>query len=467
MWNRISLKLGAAIMALFLAVLIPLGNVIDQIFSGYYRQSLEQNMEDLSIHYAEMAEKNGNMMAGMIDMMAEMSNVDVLFIDFKGKEIMKSDIFHPPDTAALTEEELRQVLSGELTRLELVNNNGERFLAFTESFEYPGGHVGAVFIFSSVELMRETISQIRTLLVFTGIGSLFIAIGITVIVSRKLSEPLLQMENVAKRMAGGDLDVKVSVNSNDEVGSLAKTINDLAGELKRVRDSRSEFFANISHELRTPITYLQGYANVLNQGLFESEDEKQNYLRIIRQEAERMKHLVDDLFELAKMEEGRLTFNIEWMNLAEPVEAALAKVKPRIESKELVLVKEIQPALPYVLADGIRMEQIMINLLDNAIRYITSKGTISIRLYADPDYVIIVIADTGLGIPEEELPYIFERFYRVEKSRSRERGGTGLGLAIVKKMVEMQDGNIEVFSKIGEGTTFQLKFPIKNEEIEL
>lgn len=462
--NRIAVKLGLTIIGLFLIVLAPLGYVISSIFSSFYLDNLEKNMEHLSIRYVDQMSRGGMMSAAMIGMMAELNGVDVVLFDQSGKSVMETNMYNPPIIDSLVPEDIQQLSNHIFLSKEEMNKAGERY--FLKVSRLNGDSFsGAIGIISSVESAMEAVDQIQSLLILAGVGALFIAVGITYIISRRLSQPLLQIENAARRMAEGDLDVKVDVISDDETGSLARTINELGDELKRYRDTRSEFFANISHELRTPITYLEGYSQVLADGLVESEDEKSKYLLIIHQEARRMKGLVEDLFELSKMEEGKISFNKEWIDLSEALQHVLYKVGPRITEKGLILEQDIMKGIPYILGDGNRMEQIFFNLLDNAVRY-TIKGFIRVNIFRDSSHVIITIMDTGLGIPKEELPFVFERFYRVEKSRSREFGGTGLGLAIVKKLVELQDGHIEIKSEVNQGTTFMIKFPIFLEEVE-
>lgn len=461
--NRIVRKLGLTIIALIFSILVPLGLALDYIFSNFYKHSMENNLEYLTVHYAEMIEAHGGMMTGMMDMMAEMSSVDLIIFDKNGQSVKASDNFDPPKLSSLTGQHRISLSEGSSVRFEATNQSGKRFLGMAYPVAGINGYKGAIMLFSSIDTVTQTLKNIRYLMLLAGIGAFLVAVGITNILSRRLSNPLLQMESAAQRMAQGDFDIRVKALTQDEIGSLARAINELAGELKRYRDTRSEFFANISHELRTPITYLEGYSKVIKDGMYDSEEEKNKYLAIIHEEAARLKHLVQDLFELSKMEEGKISFNMEWMDLSEAMKNSLRTMEPKIKGKALELQAEIEPNLPYVFGDGMRMEQIFINLLDNAIRY-TEKGKITVAMFRDQYNVVAEITDTGSGIPEEEQPNIFERFYRVEKSRSREYGGSGLGLSIVKKLVEMQDGTIEVRSRAGAGATFSIRFPINDPE---
>lgn len=461
--NRIAIKLGLTIMVFFLIVFIPLGFVVNAIFTEFYSDRLEREMMHLSNRYADMINKGGHMTSGMIGMMAEINGVDVFIFDQNGLIVSETNYNQPPKLIRLTSEEIGELSIKGIISRELTNQKGERYFATFSSFGE--SFAGALGIFAPLQSAKDTTKQIQSLLILAGMGAFFIAIGMTYIISKRLSQPLLQMEDATRRMARGDLDVKVDVLTNDEAGSLARTINELGQELKRYRETRSEFFANISHELRTPITYLEGYSQLLADGMIESEEDKVRYLQIIQQEARRMKSLVEDLFELSKMEEGKINIHTEWMDISEALQHVLNKMSPRITEKGLVLEQHILSEVPMIIGDGNRIEQIFFNLIDNAIRY-TAKGVIRVNMYIDDGlYLVTEISDTGVGIPIEELPYVFERFYRVEKSRSREFGGTGLGLAIVKKMVELHDGQIEISSEINRGTTFIIRFPIAREDV--
>jgi signal transduction histidine kinase len=328
-----------------------------------------------------------------------------------------------------------------------------------------GSITSALYVMSSTEQMEQSLSAVRKLLLLSGMGAFLLALGITWIVAQVLSRPLLQMQKATRKIAVGELETRLDIRSKDEIGSLAEAINDLAVDLQRYRDTRQELFSNISHELRTPITYLEGYTKVVRNELYETEDEKNLYLDIIFQEAVRLQHLVDDVFDLAKMEEGQIVLDLQWLDLSELLEQAVSKVRLKAREKGLELSVSYSGHAVPVHADGKRMEQIILNLLENALRY-TERGGAEVQLLYQADGVTLVVEDTGMGIPEEELPYIFERFYRVEKSRSREFGGTGLGLSIVKKLIELQDGEITVTSKAGTGSRFEIQLPLRPESGE-
>lgn len=467
--NRIDVKLGATIILLFLVVLLPLGFVIDQIFSSFFYNKVQEEIDQLSTHYANILATNRNPMTlNMIEMMGQFSKINLYIVDTQGNIIATSTPLDQltQDEFVITNEELRILASGQpVERIVEDPISGDHYLVLGKPVVDNHTFYGGVYVLSSVQDIYQSIQKVRNLLILSGIGALFLALGFTFVISRKLSDPLIKMKTATRKIAQGDLNTRITLTTKDEIGSLAEAINDLAQDLKRYRDTRSEFFANISHELRTPMTYLEGYAKVLKDGLYQTEEEKVQYLTIIHQETMRLTRLINDLFELSKMEEGKFALNLEWIDLTEVIENVTLKTGLKSIDKGLQFAVDIQDDLPFVYGDGLRMEQIFLNLIDNAIRY-TDHGSISLQLRAiNEKEVLVSIEDTGKGIHEEELPYIFERFYRVEKSRSREYGGTGLGLAIVKKLVEMQGGKIQVYSQLGKGTRFEIKFFTHNQSL--
>lgn len=453
--NRIGLKLGAVIIALFLVVLVSLGFVIDRVFSTFYHTKMKEDVQELATHFASMAKSHESGSQEMIETLAEFSNVSIYLIRMDTLEKTSLGKWKVQDETFIQEADLARLGGGQDIFREFDATDGQSY--YINAKPIPGEGT-AIYVLSSMKSMDESLNRVRSYVALSGLGAFLLALGFTYVVSQLLSRPMVQMERATRRIAKGDLETRVAVRSNDEIGHLGAAINDLARDLQHYRDTRQEFFANISHELRTPITYLEGYAKVLTDGLYDTEEERIQYLHIIRQESLRLNRLIHDLFELSKMEEGKINLTLEWVDLAELVENSVQKVRLIAKEKGLSLYYD-QAEAPLVYADGLRMEQVVLNILENAVRY-TEEGAIRVRFVSLPEAVQLIVEDTGRGMPADELPYIFDRFYRVEKSRSREHGGTGLGLAIVKKLVELQGGSIEVFSELGVGTRFVITMPI-------
>lgn len=234
---------------------------------------------------------------------------------------------------------------------------------------------------------------------------------------------------------------------------------------ERLHDKlRKDFIANISHELRTPIAMLQGYSEAIIDDIAGSEEEKKELAQIIYDESLRMGRLVNEFLDLARMEAGHIQLNIEPINIREFSRRVLRKFQGVAKDNNIQLNAEIAEIEHDILVDCDRIEQVLTNLIDNALRHTSDAGSVTLLVSPLRDGIKIDVRDTGSGIPEEDLPFVFERFYKADKARTRGRAGTGLGLAIVKNIVEAHNGHVSVHSKLGEGTTFSFFIPSKIEE---
>lgn len=463
--NRIGMKLGLVIAAIFFIVLLFLGVGLYQMFSSFYHAEMGTEVEEMTSHFTTMAETAKTSSEEMILTFADFSNVSMFYINATGEITLHSGRHNATDQSFIRPEDLKQIFSGKTIHIEHEDPLGNRYMVIGQPIYQDNQISSAIYVMASTQSMDKSLAAVRNLLILSGVGAFLLAMGITWIIALLLSRPLIMMQLATKKIARGELETRLDIRSKDEIGDLAAAINNLAADLKRYRDTRQEFFANISHELRTPITYLEGYAKVVKNRLYTTEEEKDRYLDIIYQEGVRIQHLVDDLFELAKMEEGKVSLSMEWVDLKDVVDQAVQTVSLKAKEKGLELIVHSSEDIPLIRADGKRMEQIILNLLENAIRY-TENGHIDVHLHCTSSTLSLSIKDTGIGIPEDELPYIFDRFYRIEKSRSRTTGGTGLGLSIVKKLVELHGGSIEVSSTRDIGTCFTVQFvlPTMQEE---
>jgi len=294
------------------------------------------------------------------------------------------------------------------------------------------------------------------------VGAVALAVRLAASMSRSLSE----ISEVARRLAAGDLSARIRRPPSDEHRQLAETLNLMAEtiqrdmeQLKKLEQVRKDFVANVSHELRTPLASIKAYAETLRSGALEDPDAAGEFVREIEESADRMTRLVDDLLALSALESGRFTPAAEPVSLMRLAGEVTASLKPLAERKGIVIRIEPFHGLPDVRADRGRLKQVFVNLLDNAIKYTGAKGTVRMSASHGEGLATVAIQDNGPGIPAEHLPRIFERFYRVDKARSRELGGTGLGLSIVKHIVEAHGGSVSVESVEGEGSTFRFSIP--------
>ncbi|MBI3296935.1 MAG: hypothetical protein HYZ75_02135 [Elusimicrobia bacterium] len=238
-----------------------------------------------------------------------------------------------------------------------------------------------------------------------------------------------------------------------------RTAAKLVVELKRLEEARREFVANVSHELRTPLASIKAYAETLSMGGLDDAANRAGFVREIEAAADRMAHLVDDLLSLAALESGRRPPVFEPLTLGTLAAEVAASLMPLAARKSIVLRVEPFHGVPQVRADRELLKRVLTNLLDNAIKYTGERGLVRLGAESEGDRVSVWVADDGPGIPPEALPRVFERFYRVDKARSRELGGTGLGLSIVKHIVEAHGGSVSAESVVGTGSTFRVTLP--------
>ncbi len=229
--------------------------------------------------------------------------------------------------------------------------------------------------------------------------------------------------------------------------------------LRRLEKMRQDFVANVSHELRTPVSSIKGYAETLLEGALEDKENARDFLKIIYSDSDRLAKLIDDLLDLTKIESEKLKMELKPCVISPVVERVVSGVNKQAKDNLITIKMDIPREIPNILADEVRIAQVLLNLIDNAIKYNKEKGFVIISAKDKDGFIQIDVSDTGVGIPEEDLPRLFERFYRVDKARSRELGGTGLGLSIVKHIIQEHQGEISVQSVLGQGSTFSFTIP--------
>ncbi|MDP5337068.1 MAG: HAMP domain-containing histidine kinase [Nodularia sp. (in: cyanobacteria)] len=280
--------------------------------------------------------------------------------------------------------------------------------------------------------------------------------GLSYWVSKRIMLRLTEMEQITQKFASGQLEARLPLSDIPELHRLGTSFNQMAASLEGVEARRRELIGDMTHELRTPLTVVRGYLEELADG--EIEPSPEIYRRLAK-ETKRLERLVNDLQELSKAEAGYLPINIQPVNLWTLLESLVEKFSDQLLEDGPVLGWECPDQLPLVLADIDRTEQVLVNLLGNAIRY-TVKGAITIRVSIEASQLWIAVIDTGIGISPQDLPHVFERFWRADQSRDRNSGGTGIGLTITRRLVELQGGRIYVTSDLGIGSTFRFCLPL-------
>lgn len=278
-----------------------------------------------------------------------------------------------------------------------------------------------------------------------------------VYMTEKPSETQVTVEEEYGKMSYSILGAPVIGNHGNWLG-IVIVVHDIT-ELVRLEGVRKDFVANVSHELRTPITSIKGFAETLLSGALEDSEVSRNFLEIIHKESDRLSSLIEDLLILSGVERAEFKLEYTHVDINRVVREATQLVSVALDEKKMK-INFNPPEKFYVSGDANRLIQVFVNLLSNAITYSQEEKEIHIRVESQPEHLLVIVEDEGIGIEASELPRLFERFYRVDRARSRDSGGTGLGLAIVKHLVEAHEGTVEVYSKVGVGTAFYIKLPI-------
>ena len=308
---------------------------------------------------------------------------------------------------------------------------------------------------------------VNIILAALGVG-LFISVILSMVLARALVTPISQLTRAARRVAVGDFDHKPESSARDEIGTLTRTFNEMASQLESTLDTlkkseamRREFVANVSHELRTPITSIRSYAETLSDSMGSIPPEtERDFLGVIVTESDRMTKIVQDLLTLSRFDAESIEFKFEEFSFEKSVRDVYNAMLLEAQRHHHDFVLNIKSDPGMIRGDRARIEQVIVNFVSNAIKYTSDGGRIQMTAGREGDVVWVSVRDNGIGIPKEDIDHVFERFYRVDKARSRESGGTGLGLSIASEIVSRHNGKISLQSRLGKGTTITMALPV-------
>lgn len=331
-----------------------------------------------------------------------------------------------------------------------------------QPIENGGEYLGTLYLSSDV-LSQTGVGSILALasainqsLLLGGVLALSAALVITLFLSRLLSAPIHALTLATQRVGAGDFSAKVNPAGKSEVGELVTNFNSMAIDLSQAEQRRRDLIADVAHELRTPVADIQVYLEAIHDGLMERS---QSNLDSIYEDITLLSRLINDLQLMALADTGRLGLVRQPEDISQVVSNVITSMRPQIDAKELTLAC-VLPELPQVEIDAHQISQVLHNLLDNAVRHTPRKGEIAIEVHENNGSIELAVSDSGEGISAEDMPHLFERFYRVDKTRTRHTGGSGLGLAIARRLVEAHGGKITVQSKAGKGSRFSFTVPL-------
>lgn len=310
---------------------------------------------------------------------------------------------------------------------------------------------GIILLFTPLNDINYVINSINMRFFIISLIAISLGLVIILLISRRISNPIINLSRLAVSVATGEEVADVEITSHDEIATLSRSFNYMKNEIVKTEKIRNEMIANISHELRTPLTSIIGFIKGILDKVIKPEDEEK-YLNLAYSECQRLKALTTGVLELAKYESGTITLNKTEFNIFELIQELLMQYDKEIKDKNITVSNQI-PKNTVICADRDKIKQVFINLISNAIKYNRSNGDIVLKGFIDDSTYTLEVSDTGIGITEQDLQFIFDRFYRVKQTKNL-IGGTGIGLSIVQKIIELHNGKINVTSKVDVGTNF-------------
>ncbi|WP_342526640.1 HAMP domain-containing sensor histidine kinase [Chryseomicrobium sp. FSL W7-1435] len=454
MLNRLALKIGL----LFFVFIVIIESVLFlTLYVTFVNERVDEVMTNLlargNTHSEVLEDSFEPATLNHVALMESASDFIVIITDADGNELTHSDSIEPEMREVLEHTDFDEVLQGGKVVEERWDK--KEFIATDSPITIEGEHRGHVFMFAETNHIKGMVSHLRNQFLIVGL----IAVGLTVItiflLSRLITLPLIRMKEATEQLSEGHHEVSLNIGRNDELGELANAITALSSDLERLKNERNEFLASISHELRTPLTYIKGYADIASRPN-ASEEEKKEYIGIIREETAHLTELIRQLFELAQMDHNQFAIQKEEFSLEMLFASVVALVRPAFDEKQISFAVHCEHEI-VAFIDPERFQQVLLNVLDNARKHSPEGTQVVLQGVQDKDTITISIRDEGEGIPEKDLPFVFERLYRVDKSRSRQYGGSGLGLAIAKEIVESHGGLMTLQSEYGQGTTVRIE----------
>ncbi len=422
-----------------------------------------------------LEEMEPNYVYGVLSTYARQGNGRMLFVDRQG--CVQSDTFCTLNGTKPYSEEIEAVLQGKsdfsvgyhnqkILPTEITKDNA--FLAGATDSYWSGYYVraissfgeqkGAVILIAPVQDIVKNVGAVTNGLFVFSIILIILVAAFALFLSSSLTSSIRKFNRAISKMSSGKFSARVDENEIAEFGELAKAFNMMSERLENLDASRSQFVSDASHELKTPLASMK----ILSESLLTQPDAPvelyREFMTDINSEVDRLSLVINDLLTLVKTDKGSETLVIARVQLGEVIKQIISTVEPLARDKHITVLYDYVDVTVYV--DELRVRQVFTNLIDNAIKYSPENTTVTVTLTQTISNAVVTVADQGIGIAQEHLPHLFERFYRVDKARSRQAGGTGLGLSIVKQIIEQHEGEITVKSETGVGTTFTVTLPI-------
>ncbi len=476
MFKSIFAKYFSVVSMVIVISFIAMGGM-QMFFSTRYwvsekQRMLEENADSLAKITAVIAEQNyflsgsyslsGSSILPYMNLMASSIDSFLFIVNNQGDVIINSDNAKGVLNGAQLPHSVQSKLNGsdymEVGKLDGVYSSRQYTVGVPIWVENGQSCIGYLFGSTSASALSEYLKNNLQVFVLSALGTLTLTFIVLYLMTYRMVRPLRQMASAARSFGMGDFSARIHVQGRDEVAQLASSLNNMAVSLSSVEGMRRSFVANVSHELKTPMTTIAGFIDGILDGTI-SDDKRNYYLKIVSDEVKRLSRLVKSMLDLSRIDNGELHLNPVQFDLTEQLCSVLITLEQRVDSKNIAVNGLEDSERAEVYADYDLMGQVIYNLVDNAIKFINEGGTLTLHVLHKDNRVYCRIRNTGMGIPAEEMPHIFERFYKSDKSRSLDKNGMGLGLYIVKTVINFHHGEIVVRSVEGEYTEFEFWLP--------
>ena len=480
MKKSLFVKYFTACCAIILSSLVFLGGVFAFLVSGYMKSEMQSDLSQSVTRAAGFTvynyDENGGkyiderIIRQFYSSVADSFNGVVFFADTDGNTLLCTE-------DGLCKHEVAKISKNILSSMEngdMYSEYGTLSGAYDKPYYTVGiqvlvgnqtRRIGYVFCSAPADIISQLIADVVKMFLIACVFSIVMSCIIIYIITRILAKPLRQMSRAAKSFGQGDFSVRVDYYSSDEIGELAMSFNQMADSLSELEMARKSFIANVSHELKTPMTTIGGFIDGILDGTIPKEQEKQ-YLKLVSDEVKRLSRLVRAMLNVTKIEAGETKLNAEPIDIRNIIITTLFNFEKNIDDKNIDIKGLAEMEKIVVLGDEDLIHQVVYNLIDNAVKFCNEGGYLEFSSAKDNELAFIHIKNSGSGISREEISHIFDRFYKTDKSRSLDKNGVGLGLNIIKSILDLHGGNITVGSVLGEYTEFIVGLPLYNDSAE-
>lgn len=461
--KKLSIKIWSLIITFLTITVIFMSIFTNFLYDQLYVKDSEHSMIEIGERLQSIYE-GGKVTDEMVEKVEDynMYSIFNVFAVRNPRELSACLPFEIDYDTLIGPEERRQLLKGEtVTKIGYEDRFEREIISVILPLTDQNRLEGIIYLYYPLASITELATS--EVLLWIGIVVLF-SMVIAYFVHKGLGHimrPLNELQAAVEKMSDGNYDTRVQVTSNDEIGNLSKAFNEMAAAIQKEDEEKKTFLATVSHELRTPISYVKGYSEAIKNH-FITGKEKDEAIHLIYREANRMERLTNELLQLARSNKENESIEMYPIVLSETIRESIDLLKNQAEQKKIHIDIVVDESI-IVLGNEEKLKQVMINLIENAIRYSSEKASICVLTKIIEGNALIEIKDNGIGIPEEDLPHITVPFYRVNKARSRIDGGSGLGLSIVEDIVKQHNGKLVINSKLGTGTTVMIELPIMEE----